>query len=216
MPTDQRTAAEIAASLLQINAIKLNVERPFTWASGLRSPIYCDNRLSLSYPWLRESIASGLSSLTGLHYPGVEVIAGVATGAIAHGLLVAHQLGLPFVYVRSKPKSHGMGSQIEGLIMEGRKVVVVEDLVSTAKSSIAACRALEAAGFELLGMAAIFSYELEVARKKLEEAGYPFVSLSNVHVLLEVALSQGIISGRELAILREWHQDPSAWSEAVD
>ena len=208
-----RLAREIAGHLLQINAIKLNAETPFVWASGLRAPIYCDNRLSLSFPPVRDAIADALTEIIRHDFPATEIVAGVATGAIAHGVLVAERLNLPFVYVRSAPKAHGLGSQVEGKADTGKKVVVIEDLISTGKSSLAACKALQAEGLEILGMAAIFSYKLEEAGKNLEGAGFPVITLSNYPTLLDVAVEKGYIPHDGFGMLKSWREDPKGWSE---
>jgi orotate phosphoribosyltransferase len=208
-------AGEIARNLLQINAIKLNVKNPFIWASGLHSPIYCDNRRIWSFPEIRTLVVDKLVTVIKSHYPEVELIAGVATGAIAPGVLVAEKMQLPFVYVRSSPKSHGLGVQVEGYAPTGSKTVVVEDLISTAKSSLAAYHSLHEHGLVMLGMAAIFTYELDVAKKNLEQAGCPLVTLSNYHTLIELAQEQNIISREQLAQLREWRENPQAWSDTA-
>ncbi len=206
------TDREVASLLMQINAIKLRVETPFTWASGLKAPIYCDNRLALSHPHVRNAVADGLTELVGTHYPDVRCIAGVATGAIAMGVLVAQRLGLPFVYVRSAPKAHGLGSQVEGHAEKGNPTVIIEDLVSTAKSSVAAFHALKDHGLDILGMAAIFTYDLEVAKHTLAKAGCSLVTLSNYHALLEVAREKAIISDLQMQVLQAWRNDPIKWS----
>jgi orotate phosphoribosyltransferase len=211
MKCDSEVARIIASLLLQSKAIKLNAETPFTWASGIKSPIYCDNRQTLSYPQVRRQIALQLTKLAKEFFPEVTVIAGVATGAIAHGILVAEELGLPFVYVRSAPKGHGMGNQVEGRIMPGEKILVIEDLVSTGKSSIAAVKALREAGFLVEGMLAIFSYDLPEAEKAMSENKCELVTLSNYTCLLETALQEGRISSEELQILAKWREDPHAW-----
>ncbi len=213
MTNKERLAREIAGHLLQINAIKLNAETPFTWASGLRAPIYCDNRLSLSFPPVRDAIAGALAEIVRRDFPEAQIIAGVATGAIAHGVLVAERLDLPFAYVRSAPKAHGLESRIEGKVHEGQKVVVIEDLISTGKSSLAACRALQKEGLDLLGMAAIFSYELVAAGRNLDDAGFPVITLSSYPALLEVAAEKGFIPHDDLKVLQSWREDPEAWSE---
>ncbi len=213
MTNRDRLARETAGYLLQINAIKLNAETPFTWASGLRTPIYCDNRLSLSFPPVRDAIAGALAEVVRQEFPDAEIIAGVATGAIAHGVLVAERLNLPFAYVRSSPKAHGLESMVEGKIHSGQKVVVIEDLISTGKSSLAACKALQEKDLDLLGMAAIFSYELLAAGKNLDDAGFPVITLSNYSALLEVAAEQGYISQDDLKVLQSWSEDPETWSE---
>ncbi|MEW5845817.1 MAG: orotate phosphoribosyltransferase [Bacteroidota bacterium] len=201
----------IANKLLQINAIKLNPANPFTWASGWKSPIYCDNRKTLSYPEVRNAICNGFVKAIKEKYPQVEVIAGVATGAIAHGMLVADRLGLPFVYVRSAPKSHGLANQIEGDYKPGQKLVVIEDLISTGMSSLAAVDALRDAGCHVLGLLAIFSYQFDQASNSFEKAGVEFSTLSNYTALIETALEQGSISSAELELLKTWRQNPEEW-----
>ncbi len=214
--TKQHNAETIAANLLKIDAIKLDVVRPFTWASGLRSPIYCDNRRILSFPALRSLIADRLADMVRESYPYAELVAGVATGAIAAGVLVAERLGLPFVYVRSKPKSHGLGAQIEGAFLAGQKTVVIEDLISTAKSSISACKALEEQGLEVLGLIAVFTYDLKIAEQNLAAAGYNLTTLSNYDALLKVASKQEIIGSDELKELHKWRKNPKAWASKHD
>ena len=177
----------VAKSLLDIKAVMLRPENPFTWASGWKSPIYCDNRKVLSYPEIRENICRWMAEIIRKNYPEVEVIAGVATGAIAHGYLVAHILGKPFCYVRPKPKDHGTGSQIEGLLEEGAKVVIVEDLISTGMSSLAAKNALVNAGADVLGMVAIFSYNFNQARKAFEDSNVELTTLSNYDTLIDTS-----------------------------
>jgi orotate phosphoribosyltransferase len=211
MKCDSEVARIIASLLLQSKAIKLNAETPFTWASGIKSPIYCDNRQTLSFPQVRRQIALQLTKLAKEFFPEVTVIAGVATGAIAHGVLVAEELGLPFVYVRSAAKGHGMGNQVEGRIMPGEKTLVIEDLVSTGKSSLAAVKALREAGFLVEGMLAIFSYDLPEADKAMSENNCLLVTLSNYTCLLETALHEGRISPEELQLLAKWREDPHAW-----
>ncbi|MBW6497476.1 MAG: orotate phosphoribosyltransferase [Bacteroidales bacterium] len=203
----------IASLLLQSKAIKLNAENPFTWASGIKSPIYCDNRQTLSYPQVRRQIALQLTKLIKEFFPDAAVIAGVATGAIAHGILVAEELGLPFVYVRSAPKGHGLGNMVEGRILKGEKTLVIEDLVSTGKSSIAAVKALREAGFDVAGMLAIFSYGLPEADKAMAENHCELVTLSNYSCLLETALQEGRINQEELELLAKWREDPHAWGK---
>ena len=214
MEPEKDIAVNTAKNLLQINAIKLNLENPFTWASGLRSPIYCDNRRIWSFPGIRDLIADSLVTAINSHYPGAELIAGVATGAIAPGVLVAQRMRLPFVYVRATPKAHGLGAQIEGYAPKRSRTVVVEDLISTAKSSLSAYHALKDSGLDVLGMAAIFTYDLDVARTNLEKAGCPLVTLSNYHMLIEVAQKQKIVSTKQLIQLKEWRKNPRAWSNA--
>ena len=192
----------VAKSLLDIKAVMLRPENPFTWASGWKSPIYCDNRKVLSYPEIRENICKWMADIIMKQYPDVEVIAGVATGAIAHGYLVAHILGKPFCYVRPKPKDHGTGSQIEGLLETGAKVVIVEDLISTGMSSLAAKNALVNAGADVLGMVAIFSYNFNQARKAFEDSNVELTTLSNYDTLVEVASETGYIKESEKEVLK--------------
>ena len=203
----------VAKSLLDIKAVMLRPENPFTWASGWKSPIYCDNRKVLSYPEIREDICKWMAEIIKKNYPDVEVIAGVATGAIAHGYLVAHILGKPFCYVRPKPKDHGTGSQIEGLLEEGAKVVIVEDLISTGMSSLAANNALVNAGADVLGMVAIFSYNFNQARKAFEDANVELTTLSNYDTLIEVATEIGYVKESEKEVLKEWRISPSTWGK---
>jgi len=209
-------AREVARFLLQINAIKLNTENPFTWASGLRAPIYCDNRRILSFPDIRRDVAKKMATLVQKHYPDAEVIAGVATGAIAQGVLVAERLGLPFVYVRSGSKSHGLGSRVEGHLEKGKKTVVIEDLVSTGKSSLAAVNALREAGLDVCGMAAIFTYDLPQAEQNLREDRCPLHTLSSYGALLDKVTEENLFGERELDTLQAWRKDPAAWSHAFN
>ena len=203
----------VAKSLLDIKAVMLRPENPFTWASGWKSPIYCDNRKVLSYPEIRENICRWMAEIIRKNYPEVEVIAGVATGAIAHGYLVAHILGKPFCYVRAKPKDHGTGSQIEGLLEEGAKVVIVEDLISTGMSSLAAKNALVNAGADVLGMVAIFSYNFNQARKAFEDSNVELTTLSNYDTLIEVATEIGYVKESDKEVLKEWRIAPSTWGK---
>ena len=205
------TEKKIAQTLLQINAIKLNPANPFTWASGWRSPIYCDNRKVLSYPDARREIAEAFAAIISDRYPDTEVIAGVATGAIAYGVLAAEILGKPFIYVRPAPKSHGMANQVEGEFSAGQKVAVVEDLVSTGGSSLAAAEALRAAGCEVLGMVAIFTYGFPVARENFAGAGIELTTLSDYDTLIELATEQGYVEDSDLETLRLWRKDPAGW-----
>ena len=203
----------VAKSLLDIKAVMLRPENPFTWASGWKSPIYCDNRKVLSYPEIRENICRWMAEIIRKNYPEVEGIAGVATGAIAHGYLVAHILGKPFCYVRPKPKDHGTGSQIEGLLEEGAKVVIVEDLISTGMSSLAAKNALVNAGADVLGMVAIFSYNFNQARKAFEDSNVELTTLSNYDTLIEVATEIGYVKESDKEVLKEWRIAPSTWGK---
>ncbi len=214
MKQNDSPAYSLADRLLQIKAIKLNVKNPFTWASGLRAPIYCDNRRILSFPEIRSWVADRFVDMVRKTYPDTELIAGVATGAIAIGVLVAERMDLPFVYVRSKPKSHGLASQVEGHAPPGEMTVIVEDLVSTAKSSLAAYYALQEKELTVLGMASIFSYDLDIAAENLSNAGCKLVSLSNYDALLETAIMKNIISTEDLPELKKWRKDPQNWYHA--
>ncbi len=207
------TAEKTAEFLLQIKAIKLQPEQPFTWASGWKSPIYCDNRLSLSYPTIRNYIRSSIAELIEEHYPSVEVVAGVATGAIAVGALVAEQLGLPFVYVRSKAKEHGRQNLIEGHLEKGAKVVVIEDLVSTGMSSLQAVEALREADARVLGMSAIFTYGFDVSEKAFENANCQLVTLSDYDHLITKAVDGGYVDRSQERTLNQWRVSPSEWKK---
>jgi orotate phosphoribosyltransferase len=209
---DHQIAAEVADKLLEIKAIRLQPEHPFVWASGWKSPIYCDNRLSLSYPKVRNLIKEQLTRGIKQFFSEVEAIAGVATAGIPQGALLANDLDLPFIYVRSKAKGHGMENMIEGKIVEGQKVVVIEDLVSTGGSSLKAVQDLRNAGFEVLGMVAIFSYGFDIASKHFADAHVKLVCLSNYEALLPRALQQNYINDIALESLNEWRKDPSIWS----
>ncbi len=201
----------LARSLMDLGAVLLRPESPFTWASGWHSPIYCDNRRILSSPELRSRVAGWLADEAMRLYPEAETVAGVATGAIAHGVLAADRMGKPFVYVRPKPKDHGTGSQIEGVLKEGTKVVVIEDLISTGMSSLAAVRALREAGAEVLGMVAIFTYGFDLAREQFAAAGVPLTTLSNYGLLTEEALASGYIDAKGFEALKAWREAPSEW-----
>jgi len=209
------SAAQIAKSLLQIKAIKLNSKEPFIWASGLRSPIYCDNRKALSFPKIRTYIRQELAKAIQETYGDFDVVAGVATAGIPQGVLVAQELGLPFVYVRSAKKEHGMSNQIEGVLNKGESVVVIEDLVSTGKSSLNAVEALREAGAKIKGMAAIFTYDLEIAKANFEKAECPLVSLSDYNLMIEEAVENDYITASEKDSLLKWRLDPQTWSDAV-
>ncbi|MBU8786354.1 MULTISPECIES: orotate phosphoribosyltransferase [Bacillus] len=204
---------EIAKHLLAIKAVFLRPNEPFTWASGMKSPIYCDNRLTLSYPEVRDDIASGLAGLIKDKYPEAEIIAGTATAGIPHAALAADRLRLPMCYVRSKPKAHGKGNQIEGAVKKGQKVVVIEDLISTGGSVLEAVSALNDAGCEVLGVAAIFTYGLPKAGIAFDEAGVEYHTLTDYDTLTEAALAEGYISEADAAKLKEWKADPqsTAW-----
>ncbi|HPG55066.1 MAG TPA: orotate phosphoribosyltransferase [Candidatus Enterocola sp.] len=208
----EQVEAMVAARLLAIKAVKLQPNQPFTWASGWKSPIYCDNRKTLSYPDLRSLIKLELSRIILEKYPDVEAIAGVATGAIAQGALVADALGLPFVYIRSAKKDHGMENLVEGYLPEGKKVVVVEDLISTGGSSLKAVEAIRSEKkCEVLGMVAIFTYGFPLAQEQFEKAGVELTTLSNYEAVLKHALATNYINNKDLAALQEWRKDPSVW-----
>lgn len=206
-------AEKVARNLLEIKAIKLSPEKPFTWSSGWKSPIYCDNRLALSFPEVRSLIKQQLAEAISSRFEGVEAIAGVATAGIPQGALVADLLSLPFLYVRSKPKGHGMENLIEGAVKPGQKVVVIEDLISTGGSSLAAVTALKNAEANVLGMAAIFTYGFAVADENFDNAGVPLVVLSDYATLLQFAEKEGIISEDQIPVLKEWRKDPSVWGK---
>ena len=204
-------AKEVAQSLLDIKAVSLSPQDPFTWASGLRSPIYCDNRVTMSFPAVRKQIAQGLADLIKEKYPDAEVIAGTATAGIPHAAWIADILDLPMVYIRSKAKDHGTGRKIEGKISEGQKMVVVEDLISTGGSVIEASKAAELEGANVLGSVAIFTYELSKGTKNFADAGLAIDTLSNYSTLLEVAHETNYISEEELELLKDWSKDPENW-----
>ena len=209
----QEMEKKIAQSLLQIKAIKLNPSNYFTWASGWHSPIYCDNRKVLSYPEVRKQVYESFAEVIARKYPEAEIIAGVATGAIAHGVLAAEALGKPFIYVRSAPKSHGLSNQIEGEYRKGARVVVVEDLISTGGSSLSAVEALRDAGCEVLGMVAIFTYGFPTAGENFARAGVELTTLSNYPAMIALAAEQGYVRPDELATLAEWRKDPANWKK---
>ena len=202
----------LADKLLQISAINLQPNNPFVWASGWNSPIYTDNRKTLSYPEVRSFIKVELCRMILEHFPEADAVAGVATGAIAQGALVADTLSLPYVYVRSSPKDHGLENLIEGSLKPGSKVVVIEDLISTGGSSLKAVEALRASGCEVVGMAALFTYGFPVAEEAFRKAGVTLITLSNYNAMLEAALATGYIQESDLATLREWRKDPSNWA----
>lgn len=206
-------AKKIAEYLLQIKAIKLQPAKPFTWASGWISPVYCDNRMTLSFPEVRTFIRDAFAAKVRQLYPDAEVIAGVATGAIAHGALVADHLGLPFIYVRSGAKDHGLGNQIEGYYVKGCKVVVIEDLISTGGSSLGAVKALREAGCVVMGMIAIFTYGFSTASDAFEAGECRLDTLSDYSVLVDLAATSGYISGDDVLTLMEWRKDPSSWGK---
>ena len=211
MIKNKDTAKKTAELLLQIKAIKLSPEEPYTWTSGWKSPIYCDNRVSLSYPPVRVYLKEQMAKIVEDEFGKPDVIAGVATGAIAIGVLVAQELGVPFVYVRPEPKKHGRQNQIEGVLESGQNVVVIEDLISTGKSSLAAVEALKEAGATVKGMVAIFSYGFEMAAQNFKNQNVNLSTLSNYEILLEQALDSQYISQKELSLLRDWRSNPGEW-----
>lgn len=202
-----------AEKLLAVKAIKLQPNEPFTWASGWKSPIYTDNRQTLAYPELRSFVKQELVHLVHTEFPEAEAVAGVATGAIAQGALVADELQLPYCYVRPKPKDHGMGNQIEGTLPKGAKVVVVEDLISTGGSSLKAVDALRAAGFEVVGMVASYTYGFPVAEEAFKAANVRLVTLSDYEHTTAIAAKTGYIKESDLEVLREWRKSPSTWKQ---
>ncbi|MFI3267591.1 MAG: orotate phosphoribosyltransferase [Rikenellaceae bacterium] len=206
-------AEDIAKSLLEIKAIKLSPENHFTWASGWFSPIYCDNRKTLSYPAVRKQIYQSFATIISEKYPDADIIAGVATGAIACGVLAAEELGKPFIYIRSSAKNHGMTNQIEGEYKKGDKVVVIEDLVSTGGSSLKAVDALRDAGCEVLGMVAIFTYGFPDAEANFNAKNCELITLSNYNTLIEVATEQNYVSASDVETLKEWRKAPQTWKK---
>jgi orotate phosphoribosyltransferase len=209
----ERTQIEVTKKLLDIDTIKIQPLSPFTWASGWKSPIYCDNRKILSFPETRSFIRDKFVEIIQNKYPNAEVIAGVATGAIAHAVLVADKLGLPFIYVRSKPKEHGLENLIEGDLKPGQKVVVIEDLVSTGESSLKAAEAVNNFGGEVIGMLSIFTYNFDVAKEKFKKANIELTPLSRYQVLIDTALEAGEISKDQIETLMEWRKDPANWGK---
>ena len=208
---NDEVARQIAAKLLEIGAIKLNRQNPFTWSSGWKSPVYCDNRLALSFPEIRTFVKEALASAIRKYYPGAEYIAGVATAGIPRGALVADVLGLPFVYVRPKPMEHGMGNLIEGKIEKGKKAVLVEDLISTGGSSLKAAKEMEAAGFNVIGMVAIFTYGFEVAEGSFAEANIPLACLCDFDHLLTEAVAKKYLDESQLNDVKSWRLNPGNW-----
>ncbi|MEQ3506569.1 orotate phosphoribosyltransferase [Enterococcus cecorum] len=202
---------QVAQNLLAIKAVFLSPNEPFTWASGIKSPIYCDNRLTMSFPKVRRLIAKGLAEKIKKQFPDVEVIAGTATAGIPHAAWVAEILDLPMVYIRSKAKDHGKGNQIEGQITPGQKMVVIEDLISTGGSVLEACQAAKREGADVLGVAAIFTYELPKGATNFNTAQLPLVTLTNYTTLIQIALEEGYISEDDLALLTAWKHDPENW-----
>ena len=207
--TSNETA--VAEKLLQVHAVQLNTANPYTWASGWKSPIYCDNRKVLSFPYVRDFIKSELSSVIFEQFSQAEALAGVATAGIAWGAMAADQLKLPYMYVRPKPKEHGLGNQIEGSFTPGQKVLVIEDLISTGKSSLQVCEVLRLAGVEVIGMVSIFNYGFPQAVKAFEEAGIPFISLTNYEVLINLAVEKQLVDENQLNSLLNWRNNPADW-----
>ncbi|MBE9912727.1 orotate phosphoribosyltransferase [Paenibacillus donghaensis] len=202
---------QIAAYLLQIEAVALRPKQPFTWTSGIKSPIYCDNRLTMSYPEVREYIAESFAAIIREQYPDTEVIAGTATAGIPHAAWVAQKMNLPMAYIRDKAKGHGKENQIEGIIKPGQKAIVIEDLISTGGSSIKAALAVNEAGAEAQAVLSIFNYQLNKAVQAFADAGIPFQSLSNYEALMDVALEQGKIQPEDIQALKAWREDPSSF-----
>lgn len=196
---------------MQIKALQINLQQPYTWASGWKSPVYCDNRKVLSFPYIRDFVKSELANMVLEHFPDAEVIAGVATAGIPHGTMAADLLKLPMIYVRSKPKEHGMGNQIEGVLEQGQKVVVIEDLVSTGNSSLQAVDAIREAGGEVIGMCALFTYGFDAATEAMEKAQVPLHTISNYAALMEVAEEQNLITAEQKQSLEAWRQNPGSW-----
>ncbi|MFT3911588.1 MAG: orotate phosphoribosyltransferase [Ferruginibacter sp.] len=202
----------VAEKLLQVQAVKLSVENPYTWASGWKSPIYCDNRKVLSFPFVRDFIKSELCSVIFEKYAQAEALAGVATAGIAWGAMAADQLKLPYMYVRPKPKEHGMGNQIEGSFEKGQKVLVIEDLISTGKSSLQVCDVLNNAGVEVIGMVSIFTYGFNEASDAFKNAGIDLSSLTNYEILINLAINKGLVNESQLTTLLNWRNHPSTWT----
>jgi len=209
MGTNEKAIAE---KLLQINAIKLNVHQPFKWASGWKSPIYCDNRKVLSFPYIRDFIKSEMCNLVFQEFIGADLLAGVATAGIAWGAMAADQLKLPFIYVRPKPKEHGLGNQVEGYFGKGQKTVVIEDLVSTGKSSLQVVDVLRESGLDVIGMVSIFTYGFDVAEEAFKSAGITFRSLTNYQTLIALATEKGTVKQEDETILLNWRKDPANWN----
>ena len=204
-------ASITAEKLLQVNAVKLNPDQPYTWASGWKSPIYCDNRKVLSHPYVRDFIKSELCNVIFERFPSTELLAGVATAGIPWGAMAADQLKLPFIYVRPKPKEHGLGNQIEGAYEPGQKVLVIEDLVSTGKSSLQAVDALLAQGLQVIGMVSIFNYGFSVAADEFAKRGLAYSALTDYPSLITLAQEKGMITNEQAAVLSQWREDPANW-----
>ena len=205
-------AKAVAEKLLQVNAVKLNPDQPFTWASGWKSPIYCDNRKVLSFPFIRDFIKSEMCNVVFEKFPDAQLLAGVATAGIAWGAMAADQLKLPYIYVRPKPKEHGLGNQIEGYFEKGQHTVVIEDLVSTGKSSLQVVDVLKEAGLDVIGMVSIFTYGFAVATEEFKKASIIYYSLTDYPTLIELALEKGIVSSGQEEVLLKWRDDPANWN----
>ena len=214
MDSNIEVELQVADYLLQIKAIELKPQAPFTWASGLKSPIYCDNRKTLSFPVCRTHIRQQFVSVIQEKFGTPDIIAGVATGGIAIGALVAQEMGIPYAYVRSEVKKHGLGNQVEGVVEPNQKVVVIEDLISTGKSSLSAVSALREAGLDIMGMVAIFTYDFQIAKEAFQDADVKLHTLTDYHALLQQALRKEYISEEQLSTLKVWREDPAAWSAA--
>lgn len=210
--TDAKVVAE---KLLQVNAVKLNPQQPFTWASGWKSPIYCDNRKVLSFPFVRDYIKSEMCNVIFEKFPDAGLLAGVATAGIAWGAMAADQLKLPYVYVRPKPKEHGLGNQIEGFYEKGQKTVVIEDLISTGKSSLQVVEVLKEQGLDVIGMVSIFTYGFPAATETLSKASLTYHSLTDYSTLIELAVQKGIVSAGQQDILLKWKEDPARWKGSL-
>lgn len=208
-------AKAVAEKLLQVNAVRLNPQEPFTWASGWKSPIYCDNRKVLSFPYIRDYIKSEMCNVIFEKFPEAELLAGVATAGIAWGAMAADQLKLPYIYVRPKPKEHGLGNQIEGSYEKGQKTVVIEDLVSTGKSSLQVVDVLKAQGLDVIGMVSIFTYGFPAATEAFAAASLPYQSLTDYPSLIELAVKKGIVSPEQEEILLKWRDDPAGWKGSL-
>jgi orotate phosphoribosyltransferase len=206
--TNEKTVAE---KLLQVNAVKLNPKEPFTWASGWKSPIYCDNRKLLGYPYVRDFIKSEMCNVIFEKFPEAELLAGVATAGIAWGAMASDQLKLPYIYVRPKPKEHGLGNQIEGYYEKGMKTIIIEDLISTGKSSLQVVDVVRNAGLDVIGMVSIFTYGFEAAATACSDAGVPTISLTNYPTLIELAIEKGTIDPEDQNTLLNWSKNPSEW-----
>jgi len=211
MKVQEETALKIAQFLLQIKAIKLNLKKPYTWASGWKSPIYCDNRITLSYPAIRTYIRQQFVEIVNDDLGDIDLVAGVATGGIAHGVLVAQDLGLPFAYVRSTSKDHGLTNKIEGVVESGQSVVLIEDLISTGGSSLKAVEALREAGANVKALLSIFDYGFQVAEDTFEKAACSVYSLSSYNYLIDQALADGFIREEDIAMLKKWRENPENW-----